>query len=86
MALQTNITLDNGINCIASYARISGIALSHTELFVNVQVWANEQARTDEKPLLKSLSLSLPWQDTISLAGAYTLLKTQADFTNALDV
>jgi hypothetical protein len=86
MALQTNITLSSGINVPASYTRIANISLTHAELIVSTQTWSSLAARTDTLPTIGSASYSLPWQDSISLTGAYTLLKTQADFVSALDV
>lgn len=86
MALQLNITHASGITCPEAYARISNISYNHTELIASVQIFANAAARASMLPTITDQSFSLPWSDSISIAGVYNLLKNEELFTEAVDV
>lgn len=86
MALELALSLDSGIELPNAYARVSGINHGHNELTVHVQFWSSAASRADLKPTIKEHSFSLPWQETVSLAAVYNLLKSEALFVNATDV
>lgn len=85
MALQFSRTLSSGITLPTAYARISSIMLSHSEVVVQVEVFADAQARLDLKPIAESISFSIPWTDSISLTNTYIALKEQDYFIGAED-
>lgn len=86
MALQHQHTLSSGIFLPEAYTRISSIAYGHTELVVSTSTFADHAARLADKPAVETLSFSLPWTDSISIAGCYNLLKQQDFFAGAIDV
>lgn len=86
MALQQSITLEYGIDLPNAYARISGIHHTHNELVAHVEWWADATSRLADKAPVKRHSFSLPWQETVSLAQVYGLLKLQDAFAGSIDV
>jgi hypothetical protein len=86
MALQHSLSLPSGIELQAAYTRISEIRHMHGETVVSVQTWASAAARQSDLAPVASQAYSIPWADEVSLTSAYTALKQEAPFTNALDV
>ena len=77
MALLTSLELETGITLPTAYFKITGARYSLTELTVDVQVFASQAARLDNKPTIKNLSYALPAQETISMTSLYIALKLE---------
>lgn len=85
MALQISRTLNSGITLPTAYVRISTIVHSHAETIINVSIFADMQARLDDKPAVESYSFSIPWNAAVSLTNAYAALKGLDFFAGAED-
>lgn len=86
MALLHAISLPSGIDVAEAYARINRIEHSHTATYVQVQWWANQQARLDGRPVIREESFYISWHEPISLQSCYNQLKTLPQFEGATDV
>ncbi len=86
MALQHTVTLPTGIVLTAAYARINRVSFTHDAIQVNIDWWANEQARIDELPTVRNKTYSLAFHEPTSLQSCYNVLKAHSDFTGSVDV
>ena len=93
MALQTDRTLDSGIDVIGCYARIRSVELRRSNSNIDiaqiiVDFFKDATAYSEGKPSIKTESYETTFDDTTTLpiSDWYTYLKTLPAFTGATDV
>ena len=94
MALQKNTNLDqHGHDLPVAYHRVHAITMDAVgaQAAIRVGVYANAQARTDNKTPLAIWTFSLPVANFTSIpsdpfAWVYNWLKTQGEYDGAVDV
>jgi hypothetical protein len=86
MALQKSITLPSGISASNAYHKIERVHLSLEELLIDVVVFADVNARNTPLAAIARQSYQVAAPESVSIASAYTVLKTFEDYSDAVDV
>lgn len=87
MAIQKDFQTDSGIDLTNAYFRIDTFRGDRERTFLGVGVYVSQQAREEGKPPAGWLEFTLPTPNTSSnmFADAYTWIKTQEGFDDAVD-
>ena len=99
MALQKNITLDNGINLPKAYIRIISINfITNAHIVINVGVYKNKTSRNDKKPEVikfkhictneynNYFDLNILNQENVNIVSqSYLWLKTLPFYSDTID-
>jgi hypothetical protein len=85
MALQLEYTTAQGFYCSAAYARIRSFSGDKNFTQLTVELHKDVAARANELQPITTFSISLPIADGGNLTQMYTALKSDSNFTNAVD-
>ena len=87
MALSLNTTTPFGLTLTGAYAKVTTFSGDKTNLDITVAWYVNKAARDENKRPINVQRLQVPTPtDGGTVAGIYTYLKTQPEFTGAGDL